>query len=119
MGTFFELGKDAAVKGEGDGLRLHQLCTRYSGTLTPTAPMSIMIWETLTFFNHVLQGIIGKQNKSTNLRTCEHICSFQPKKPTFVPVNINTITKSGNMFPIANLIQFVSYTEAQFGLIYE
>ena len=98
------------------GTAFHQLCPRYSGTLTPTAPMSIMLLETLTFFKHVLQGIIGKQNKSTNIRTCEHVCNSQPKKPTFVPVNINTIiTKSGNMFPIAKLIQFVSYIKAQLG----
>ena len=27
-----------------------QLCTRYSGTLTPTAPTAIRLWETFTFF---------------------------------------------------------------------
>ena len=28
----------------------HQLCQRYSGTLTPTAPTAIRLWETFTFF---------------------------------------------------------------------
>ena len=27
----------------------HQLCPRYSGTLIPTAPTAIRLWETLTF----------------------------------------------------------------------
>ena len=27
----------------------HQLCPRYSGTLTPTAPTAIRLWETFTF----------------------------------------------------------------------
>ena len=43
-GTFFELGKDKAVKG-GGGVPLHQLCSRHSGTLTPTTPR---LWETIT-----------------------------------------------------------------------
>ena len=32
------------------GSAFHQLCPRYSGTLTPTAPMAIRLWETFTFF---------------------------------------------------------------------
>ena len=32
------------------GSAFHQLCPRYSGTLTPTAPMAIRLWDTLTFF---------------------------------------------------------------------
>ena len=31
------------------GSALHQLCPRYSGTLTSTAPTDIRLWETLTF----------------------------------------------------------------------
>ena len=30
---------------ERTGLRLHQLCPRYSGTLTPTAPTAMRLWE--------------------------------------------------------------------------
>ena len=45
MGTFFELGKDKAAKGAGWA----QLCLRYSGTLTPTAPTAIRLWDTFTF----------------------------------------------------------------------
>ena len=33
------------------GSAFHQLCSRYSGTLTPTAPTAIMLWETFTFFS--------------------------------------------------------------------
>ena len=32
------------------GSACHQLCQRYSGTLTHTAPMAIWLWETFTFF---------------------------------------------------------------------
>ena len=32
------------------GSALHQLCPRYSGTLTSTAPMAMRLWETLTFY---------------------------------------------------------------------
>ena len=31
------------------GSAFHQLCLRYSGTLTPTAPTAIRLWETFTF----------------------------------------------------------------------
>ena len=30
------------------GSAFHQLCPRYSGTLTPTAPTAIRLWETFT-----------------------------------------------------------------------
>ena len=30
------------------GSAFHQLCPRYSGTLTPTAPKAIKLWETFT-----------------------------------------------------------------------
>ena len=39
------------------GSAFHQLCPRYSGTLTPTAPTANRLWETFTY---VIQG--GKQN---------------------------------------------------------
>ena len=42
------------AKGEGwargMGSAFHQLCPRYSGTLTPTAPTTIRLWETFTFY---------------------------------------------------------------------
>ena len=31
------------------GPTFHQLCPRYSGTLTPTAPTAIRVWETFTY----------------------------------------------------------------------
>ena len=31
------------------GSAFHQMCPRYSGTLTPTAPTAIRLWETYTF----------------------------------------------------------------------
>ena len=35
------------------GSAFHQLCPRYSGTLTPTAPTAIRLWETFTFYTFV------------------------------------------------------------------
>ena len=32
------------------GSAFHQLCPRYSGTLTPTAPTAIKLWDTFTFY---------------------------------------------------------------------
>ena len=31
------------------GSAFHQLCPRYNGTLTPTAPTAIQLWDTFTF----------------------------------------------------------------------
>ena len=42
----------------GMGFAFHQLCPRYSGTLTPTAPTAIRLWETFTFFNYIYGKII-------------------------------------------------------------
>ena len=39
------------------GSGFHRLCSRYGGTLTPTAPTVTRLWETFTFFTRViLQG---------------------------------------------------------------
>ena len=32
------------------GSAFHQLCPRYSGTLTPTAPTAIRLWDTFTLY---------------------------------------------------------------------
>ena len=36
------------------GSAFHQLCPRYSGTLTPTAPTAIRLWDTFTFYSKYL-----------------------------------------------------------------
>ena len=38
------------------GSAFHQLCPRYSGTLTPAAPTAIKLWDTFTFYGRVLAG---------------------------------------------------------------
>ena len=44
------------------GSAFHQLCPRYRGTLTPTAPTAIMLWDTFTFNRDLLQvEILGRQ----------------------------------------------------------
>ena len=45
MCTFFE---DSERRGMGSAF--HQLCPRYSGTLTHTAPTAIRLWDTFTFY---------------------------------------------------------------------
>ena len=37
----------------------YQLCPRYSGTLNPTAPMAIRLWEifTLTFYTDIIKAL--------------------------------------------------------------
>ena len=45
--------KYSLLKGSerrGMGSAFHQLCPRYSGTLTPTAPTAHRLWETFTFY---------------------------------------------------------------------
>ena len=32
------------------GSTFHQLCPKYSGTLTPTAPTAIRLWDTFTLY---------------------------------------------------------------------
>ena len=41
------------------GSAFHQLCPRYSGTLTPTAPTAIRLWDIFTFTFLVGQGPIA------------------------------------------------------------
>ena len=45
------------------GSAFHQLCPRYSGTLTPTAPTAIRLWDTFTFYSFIsmtyMQGRIA------------------------------------------------------------
>ena len=56
MGTFFELGKDKAVKREGwaQPIISHQLCPRYSGAVNPPPPTGL--WESFTFFTLVAES---------------------------------------------------------------
>ena len=54
LGIFFESGKDKAAKGISSA-------TRYSGTLTPTAPTAIRLWETFT----------STFNSSSNYHLCK------------------------------------------------
>ena len=53
------------------GSAFHQLCPRYSGTLTPTAPMAIRLWDTFTF---TLPSTLQK-----NILQCWH--NFHPPPP--------------------------------------
>ena len=61
------------------GSAFHQLCPRYSGTLTPTAPTAIRLWETFTVF---------LPSRGQLLK--ERICSSRSK---FSPLRIDPISE--------------------------
>ena len=61
-----------------------QLCPRYSGTLTPTAPTAIRIWETFTFTFYKVQGKKRKSQKLFPFVTVLNAYAF------------NTVTKGDN-----------------------
>ena len=48
------------------GSAFHQLCPRYSGTLTPTAPTAVRLWNTFTFFYRADTISILKITKGNN-----------------------------------------------------
>ena len=48
-GYLFQIREGLGTERRGMGSGFHQLCPRYSGTLTPTAPTAIRLWETFTF----------------------------------------------------------------------
>ena len=59
------------------GSAFHQLCPRYSGTLTPTAPTAIRLWETLTFTSMLLSvGEMGRSLFTFSMKM--HQLIFQP-----------------------------------------
>ena len=45
----FRIREGSGSERRGMGSTFHQLCPRYSGALTPTAPTVIRLWETFTF----------------------------------------------------------------------
>ena len=36
----------------------HQQCPKYSGSLTPTAPMAVRLWETFYFYLDIIYSVI-------------------------------------------------------------
>ena len=72
-GYLFRIRKGKGSERRGMGSAFHQLCPRYSGTLTPTVPMAIRLWETFTFttrlvIHRVLKFYIRKGK--TLIRLC-------------------------------------------------
>ena len=49
-GYLFRIREGQGSKRRGMGSTFHWLCPGYSGTLTPTAPMAIRLWEIFTFY---------------------------------------------------------------------
>ena len=59
------------------GSAFHQLCPRYSGTLTPTAPTAIRLWETFTLylmFSPVLSSYCKLERSVTLLYGLSSVC---------------------------------------------
>ena len=48
-GYLFRIREGQGSERRGMGSAFHQLCPRYSGTLIPTAPTAIRLWDTFTF----------------------------------------------------------------------
>ena len=78
MGTYFRAMKDKAATGSkrrGMDSPSHMLCPRHSGTLNPTAPETIRLWETLSFLlktlefgNHFILMILVEKKKPAKLK---------------------------------------------------
>ena len=74
------------------GSAFHQLCPRYSGTLTPTAPTAIRLWDTFTFFIPMLSGDVCSK--------CIIDASIQPIRPPdlFFPLYVKTYVVDCNFY---------------------
>ena len=67
MGTYFELGKAKAAKGEGWALPFIS-CQRYSGTSTPIALTATRLQETFTFLSCARHSLFFKLYLSVKFR---------------------------------------------------
>ena len=77
------------------GSAFHQLCPRYSGTLTPTAPTAIRLWDTFTFL--LLPRIC--HNMHTNAVHCG------PQRFSFLSgkeFSVNLLQNSNYLFSLNN-----------------
>ena len=54
----------------------HQLCPRYSGTLTPTAPTAIRLWETFTFLQKIYPTYNTMTLKKGQVTNNEHVSNL-------------------------------------------
>ena len=69
------------------GSALHQLCPRYGGTLTPTAPTAIRLSETFPFFKILLcpglrQLARDVKNDVRTLNVISDVVTFAPPRKT-------------------------------------
>ena len=78
MDSFFKSGKDKAAKGDA----FHIALPRYSGPLSPTAPMATRLWETFTYYSgYVLHNYLDKLKQLTgSLQATRKGIFKQPKK---------------------------------------
>ena len=74
------------------GSAFHQLCPRYSGTLNPTAPTAIRLWETFTF-----KKLKGKNPSLAALVTEEQIVSF--KSSLMIGRQVPSLSSDQSDFP--------------------
>ena len=63
------------------GSAFNQLCPRYSGTLTPSAPTAIRLWETFTFtftFTYIVSPVQVLYDTKVGIGTSDK-CLFASK----------------------------------------
>ena len=73
----FRIREEQGSERRGMGSAFHQLCPRYSGILSPTAP-TIRLWETFTFFFFFL---LKCQISSNMQNLCLYKCYQQRLRP--------------------------------------
>ena len=61
------------------GSAFRQLCPSYSGTLTPTAPTAIKLWDTFTFTKNELE--IAVVNEPSVFEPLKGYCNFLWLRP--------------------------------------
>ena len=81
------------------GSAFHQLCPRYSGTLTPTAPMANRLWETFTYMYLPTKiGLVA----STQKFCCHSEEDIFVLNPGYMPVTDTTFSSLKTVFLIAD-----------------
>ena len=77
------------------GSAFHQLCPRYSGTLTATYPMAIRLWETFTIFVTYLNVEVHSLH-DVRCRLLHHCVENKLINIIIGPLHFITITKFCN-----------------------
>ena len=95
------------------GTALHQLCPRYSGTLTPTAPTTISLWETFTFFLNVGSFLRASSSQGSLLQEIIKVTSYSNKWwETLIRSCENTCETWESRFPDLSFLTYDAYASS-------